>query len=63
MSNVPARFEGTVNATLLPLIAIGAAIVKIFETAFVNVAGLANNGATSTFVPALAATVTALPAP
>ena len=44
MSNVPARFEGTVNATLLPLIAIGAAIVKIFETAFVNVAGLANNG-------------------
>ena len=54
MSNVPARFDGTVNATLLPLIAIGAALVKIFATAFVNVSGLANKGATSTFVPALA---------
>ena len=63
MSNVPARFEGTVNATLLPLIAIGAAIVKTFETAFVNVSGLANRGATSIFVPALAATDTALPVP
>ena len=47
----------------MPLIAIGAAIVTIFETAFVNVAGLANKGATSTLVPALAAADTALPAP